>query len=348
MSEAYFLNGDGSIRAFTTSEIDAIEIETLGIEDGSSPTHTRRVNESTSRYEFLIKADMMERFLAYYLGAAKRYTPDGGGADKISRLLPQTVPGKPQFAFVALENATGHKFEVDEPRDDTARETIEPTYERRRCTLIAQHVPFAMRADNAGAESLRYVQTLPSQGQTDYLNLPGGVMKYYKSGGGGPTNKSIPYSIGFPEPKSIVKRKWIRVPYNCWGPGTELYARVYGNQEEGTAPYVGSINSVVMFPDADSGIGINPGYLMFLGVEEEIQLDPLGDGLAWDLTLTWQQTHLAPHTWKYYYSTAAADAANNGWYFTAKANATYYPTATLPDNTALHNARDHRLLFTVG
>jgi hypothetical protein len=338
---AYETNADGKIRAFTSAEIDAIEIETLGIEDGSSPTKSRRLNGSTERYEYLINADYFERFCAYMLGAAVRYTPAGGGADKISRLLPQTVPDKPNFAFIEVESATGHKFVNDESRDEDAREPLRPTYERMRVTLLAQHVMYDLVADDVGAERNRYVQVLPSQVDTQYLNLPGGVMNYYKSGGGGPTDKPIPYGIGFPVPMSTISRKWWRVPFDCWGEGTELFERVFGDQEGGTKPYLNSVNSVALF-------GYEPGYLQFLGVEEELVQDPLGDSLCWNLTLKWQAAHLAPHTWKYYYSVVAADAANNGWFFTAKKGATYYSTATLPDDTALHNARDHRLLFTVG
>jgi len=341
---AYFTNANGSIRAFTQAEIDEIEIETLGIEDGSSPRKTRRVGGSTEEYEFLIKAALFDRFCAYMLGAAKIYDPDDPGtgeSEKISRLLPQSPPDLPKFIFVEVTDTSGHKFEVD---DNDSTDYPSPTYERMKVKLLAQHIMFdASRLDNTGAEYLRYVQTLPSQVETSYLNLQGGSMTYYKNGGGGPTGKAIPYGIGFPVPESIITRKWWRVPIEGWGEGTPLFDRVHGDVETGagTKPYLNSLNSVALF-------GYQPGYLQFLGVEEELAQDPLGDDLCWNLTLKWKASHLAPHTWKYYFSTVAADAANNGWYFTAKSNATYYPTATLPDDTALFNVRDHRLLFQVG
>ena len=341
---AYFTNPDGSIRPFTSDEIAAIGIESYGIRQGEHPTHSREVDASTIETQYLINGDPFgsdanfERFVAYMLGASTTYIDTGTGRMQISRLMPQTWPGKPQFAAVKIPRAIGHKF----LNDDVTSETYPiPTYDKRKVTVIYQHMPFALIDDtHTTAEYLRYTQTMPAQHEVSYLNLPGGVMRFFKNGGGGPSDKPIPYSVGFPVPMSTITRKWIRVPFEAWGDQSTaaLYGRVYGNYETGEKPYTGTVNNATF-------LNYPPGYMLYLGVEEELQLDPLGDSLCWNLSHKWLISHLAPHTWKYYFSVVAADAGNNGWYFTAKDGSGFFTTATLPDDTALFNARDHSDLF---
>jgi hypothetical protein len=333
---AYFTNMNGSIRDFTSDEVAEIGIATRGVKDHTHGVHTREVNASTVRRNWFCNFDMLERFLAYMLGVSVRYVD--AGTPKISRLLPQTYPGKPQFAAVKLDEAKPFRYQGELDADGV------PLFDKYECTFTYQHVPFDLKTDAqvaAGAERDRYVQTLPSQGEANYLNLPGGVMQYIRETGAAvPHGKPIPYSTGFPIPTATIRRKWVRVPFDCWGEGTDLFLRVYGDLPNGELPFVGTINTVGMF-------GYPPGYLLYLGVEEELQLDPLGDGLCWDLTHRWMANYLAPHTYKYFFSASSADAGDNGWYFTAKSGSSFYTTALLPDDTALHNARDHRYLFTV-
>jgi hypothetical protein len=341
-AQAYFTNEDGSIRPYTEAEIDAIEIETLGIRDGSSPTHSRRVDASTSQYQYLINPDYLDRFVAYMLGAVVQYLPNVGSY-KLSRLLPQRVPDKPKFAFTELNSATGHQFYTDQPRGETV--PITPGYTKLKCTVTAQMLPFDLYDDaDITDESDRYVQTLPSQNEVSYLNLPGGIMRYktVSGGAGKPNNVRIPYNIGFPVPTSTISRKWIRIPFESWGPGTILFNRVFGDVYEGELPFCGSVNKYEF-------LGYPPGYLLYLGVEEELQMDPLGEALAWNLTHKWQAAHLAPHNWKYFFSSVDSDASAQGWYFVAKDDASsYYPPGSVPDNTSLFNEKDHSLLFNVG
>lgn len=342
MPDAYFTNANGSFRDFTQPEIDEMGIETTDIRQGGFPTHTRSAKGATYKATYFCNYDYFERFVVYMLGASRQFTD--GGLRRISRLLPKTVPGKDRVAFVDITSAHGHKFEED---DETTGDVKVPTYERMKVELVAQQMPFDLKSDGvvhaaSHWERERYVQTLPSQNEVSYLNLPGGVMRYVTSGGASLVDgKQLPYSIGFPIPTSTVVRKWHRVPFDSWGEGTILFGRVFGNLELGTKPYVGTVNTVELF-------GYPPGYLLFLGFEEELDFDPLGDDMAWNLTGRWLVKHLAPHNWFYFFSAIAAEASLNGWYLAVKDGASWSATVSLPDDTALHNARDHRDLLEVG
>lgn len=345
MSAAYFQNDDGSIRDFTDAEIAEMEIETYDIEHGGFPTHTRGPDGATLKATYFCKYDMFERFHCYMIGAAKDYTDSG--TQRISRMLPQTWPGKPQIAAIKLDSATGHNFVADTDDDDLKV----PTYTHMKCVFTFQQLPYALREDAevmaSGAEKNRYVQVMPSKGETSYLGLPGGIMEYNVNGGAAgppptpvPHTKPIPYPLGFPVPTLTISRKWHRVPLACWGEGTPLFARVYGDQANGKKPFVGTVNVDTLF-------GYPAGYLLYLGVEEEIEYDSLGDATAWTLTHTWKAATLAPHLFLYFFSSLAADAAANAWYLATKRGASWSTIETIPDETGLFNGRQHALLWNV-
>lgn len=324
-------NPDGSLRAFTPDEIALMEIKTRGVRDGSNPTHTREYNSSIVSQPFSCKWDEFENFLVYMLGAAVVY--DDAGTDQISRLMPQTFPGKPQFACVKLVSATGHKF------DGTVNDRV-PQYTRAECVFQFDHVPFALSDDEETGqnETLRYLQVLPGTNDVQYLTLPGGTMSYWRATGAAvPHGKAVPFNIGKPLPTSIIARKWIRVPYEGWGTGTPLYERVFG---DGTAaPYVGTVNKTDF-------LGYKAGQLLYLGVEEELDKDPLGDALCWTLTHRWMYKPYG-HNQLYYYETNKDVAAPaNGWYFVGTKQ--YYAAGAIDDDRALFNEKEHRNLFKVG
>lgn len=336
---AYFTNGDGSIRDFTTAEIDAMEIETYDIEEGGFPTHTAGPDGVTIKATYFCKYSLFDRFQCYMTGAATDYL-DGGDL-KISRMLPQRWPGKVSVACVRIDSATGHQFIAD---DGTG--LLVPTYEKMKCALTFQQLPFDMDHDvSTTNERNRYVQVMPSVSEVQYLNLPGGAMCYVVSGGVDgppatpvPHKRAIPYGIGYPIPTSTIGRKWHRVPKDCWGPGTPLHQRVFGNIQSGTKPWVGTCNVETM-------LGYPPGFLLYLGPEEEIGWDPVEDDLCWTLTHKWLARTVAPHNWMYFFSTLDADAAANGWYLAVKKGGTYSTIELLPDETGLFNSRQHELLF---
>ncbi|MBA4192591.1 MAG: hypothetical protein C0467_31875 [Planctomycetaceae bacterium] len=345
MAVAYYENDNGSIRDFDNTEVAAMEIETTDVRQGGFPTFTCGPDGTTIKATYFCKFDEFERFKAYMVGAAKMYF--NAGSRRISRMLPQTWPNKPKIACIKVDEAHGHKL-IGEETDGIPV----PTYERMRVVFTFQQLPYALREDadvlTSGAELNRYVQVMPSVSEVQYLSLPGGVMQYTVEGGTAaspptpaspvPHTKPIPYGLGMPIPTITISRKWHRVPIDCWGEGTPLFARVYGDYEIDEKPYVGTVNMTTLF-------GYPPGYLLYLGVEEEVEYDPLGDELCWSLTHKWSARTLAPHNWLYFFSTLSADAGSNGWYLATKRGGTYALQTDLPDETSLFNVRDHSLLF---
>jgi hypothetical protein len=334
-------NPDGSLRAFTDAEVTAMEIRQANVRDGAHPTHVRRYDASSVTRTFLCKYDEFENFVIHMLGASSVYFDTGLGRDMLTRIIPQTWPGRPYLAATAIESATG----FGRPDHDDTDEV--PTYPDMKVVVRYEHVPFGLLADaDTSFEWRRYTQTLPSTADVSYLNLPGGIVKYIRPEGvGDPHGIAVPYSIGYPQPSSVIRRKWCRVPEQAWGAGTELYGRIYGDQEAGTKPYVGTINSAEF-------LGYPPGYLLFLGVEEEPRLDPTNDegdyGISWDLTYTWLFKPDAPHNWlRYFDATGTFFPGLNGFYLVGT-DSTYYPSSSIPDGYSLFNARDHNKLFWVG
>lgn len=334
-------NSDGSLRAFTPEEVDALEIETRGVRDGSHPTHVRGVNSSTIRQAYFCDFDMFEDAVAYWLGGAVTWI-DSTFTRRLSRIMPQRFPGLPNFAFTKIESATGHKFIEDD--DDGV-----PRYEKMEVVLTAEHLPFDLAEDeDTGSETFRYWQRLPSQNSADYLTMPGGVQHYLRPDGVGAGNPRphkipIPYSIGFTTPKSIIRRKWNRVPATAYYPGSGLFKRIWGDPVTGARPWVGAVNSNV-FENYERWT------LLFLGAEEEYDRDQLGDRFCWNLTYSWLYDPNG-HLNKYYFETDPAVMAGNynGWYFTGKGDLWYNQNdiVPLPDDYSLHPERNMYGLVSV-
>src|ERR1700722_8005262 len=239
-------NLNGSIAPFTSAQIVAMGIESLGIEDGTYPQFTREVNQNTMRAEFLVFSDQLDNFFCFMLGGAARYSAAGFGP-MLSRLLPQELTYQgvtyTNFCAVKIENTTGHQF----TRDDTAGNDYPiPNYTKQRVRVLFQQVPFNLLADDdTENETQRYLQQLPTNSQVDYLSLPGAVAKYVNYPGqptGFPGGSQVPYGTGFPTSNSIVSQKWIRLPYNCWGIGSDLYATIFGDVPTLTDGLVGTVN----------------------------------------------------------------------------------------------------------
>ena len=347
----FYQNPDNSLRAFLPDEIAAMGIETYKIESGEHPTHSRQPSASTIRATYLVNYEQYEYFVSFMLGGSWYYE-DAGGTTRLTRLMPQTWPGRAQYACSSIDGTEGHQFVAD---DNVSAQFPVPTYSQMKVDVTFQQVPFGLKTDAeivlAGYdETQRYLQTLPSEPSTDYITLPGGCLRFIAPSGSGPTGgQPIPinHNIGFPVTGAIIKRKWWRIPFNQWGPGSRLYQLFFPSEEgSATQSIVGTINSQPV-------IGYNPGQLLLLAPEEEIQSDtagtPLGaDTLCWNLTFKWL---LKPqgHNWFWYQPAApntGAPPAGAGFYFVTNNN-TWYPSSTLPDGVSLFNARDHNVCFQI-
>ena len=326
------LNDDGSLRSYTEEEITAMRITHPGVEEGTHPTHRRRVDDCTVEREFFCAYEELESFLCHMLGTSVIYNnPLDSDNPTLSRLLPQLYPGKAQIRAVGLEEATGYKFTGDMTDDSV------PEYDSWRCRILYQHCAFQLVDDaEISSEHRRYVTELPSTSQVDYVQLPGGILKFQREGGGGASGNQIPYNVGFVVPSVQVKKKWLKIPYDGWSEDSLLRARVYGNIETGIEPWLGTINEQTIF-------GYAPGQLLLTAVEDALEFDPLGDDQFWNLTFTWLARSVS-HNWFKFFDPAGG---NTGWYFVTN-DGTYYDTVGLPDGKSMFNSRNHLDLFKVG
>lgn len=324
------LNADGSLRAYTDGEISQMQIQHVGVGDGTHPTVVRRVNESTYTAEYFCAYSALDAFICHQLGAAVKYHDTIAGTDKLSRLVPELYPGKSVFFAAALDEATGHQYTGNQEADGR------PIYSKWRCRFVYQHFPFLVASDGESEEHQRFVQELPSTAAPEYITLPGGILKFQKEGGGGASGKEIPYNVGFVNAATQIKKKWIRIPYDGWKAGSTLRSRVFGDIENGVEPWLGTINTQTVF-------GYAPGQLLFTNVEDELLLDPAIEEQHWNLTYTFLARSVS-HNWFKFFDPAGA---NTGWYFVSN-DGNYYDSVSLPDNKSLFNGRDHRGLYAVG
>jgi hypothetical protein len=340
---AIYKNPDGTIAPFTPAQIAAFQIECTDVRYGEHSSGTRAVNASTIEVEYLIAGgySSLSDFVTFMCGASDLYT-DGMGVTRLTRLMPQTWPFQlGEYGATKISKYTGHQITG---QDNTSAPFPIPTYTNWRVKVLFEHLPFNLDADfQPGGtnvdETRRYVQTLPSSTQVDHLTLPGGILnfKQHVHTSTPPDGTPIPYNVGMPLITSVISRKWIRLPFEAWGVGSELYDRVYGVEESAQDPYLGTINQ-------NTFLGYEDGTLLFMGVEEEIVLDPNGNQ-AWNLTFRWM---LKPqgHNW-FWWQALPGSGLTSQWLFVTNDN-TWHTTATTPDGTSLFNVRDHSALFRVG
>ena len=160
-------NSDGSLREYTGAEITSMGIQALGVRDGSHPTHRRRPDNCQIQREFFCAFDALEAFICYLLGTTVTYTSAITGKLELSRLLPQTYPGLPQIAAVAIDEATGHQLAT--PYLDA---NGVPVYTKWRVKVTYQNVPYQLVDDaDIDFEYKRYVIELPSIAQPESVTL---------------------------------------------------------------------------------------------------------------------------------------------------------------------------------
>lgn len=333
-------NPNGSFRAYTAGEILAFDIRTADVRQGNHPRHSRMFRESSVTREFLIDGEKFEDFAIYCLGATGQYFDSITGRFELTRLVPMRYPHREYLVATKIVSATGQGKVQGNDANGV------PVYPDIRVQVQFEHAPFGVAADDdTPHEWNRYTQTLPSTPDVSYLNLPGGIMKYIRQEEtGDPHGIPVPYSIGYPEAVTRIKRKWCRLPWDAWGAGTTLFERVYGDWEDGTRGYTGCVNNATF-------LGYPAGSLLFLGVEEEPVLDPVAEGdygLSWDLTYEFLFKPAAPHTWLRYFNPAGTYFPGLNAHYLVGTGSTYYPTSSLPTSYSLFDAKDFTQLWEVG
>lgn len=310
-------NTDGSLLPFTDAQISAMGISTLGVEDGTHPQFTFEVSSNTARAEYLVYSDQLDNFICFMLGGQTKYT--SGGVSALSRLPPQEIISYgggiyTNFAAVKVEDTVGHQFTEDFTTTLLPNQKYPiPNYTQQRVRILFQQVPFDIAADgDVLNETQRYVQTLPSNSQTDFLSLPGGTGKFVlypgQTAGQFPDRFLIPHGVLLAQPQSTIARKWIRLPLDCWGEGSDLYATMFGDGTSDVQGIVGTVNR-------QEFLGYPQGTLLMLNPEEELVLDQTG-GQVWNLTY---KMSFRPQGHNYFWIAPSGGAVGNGaGYFQAR------------------------------
>ncbi len=324
------LDANGKLIPFTPEDIVAMNIRTRGVRDGSHPTNTRSMNSATTLLKYFVAPSQYDSALVFLLGASVAYTSPIDGKLILSRLMPHTLPNEPQIGCTKLERATGFRFERDVIGDDLVPM---PTYTNAELEIVAEILPFALAPDAPDEpvpndEELRYVEILPSTAESQYISLNGSGGMFYRQGPA--DGKPVPFNYGVIRNTSIIKRRWHRIPRVCWGKGSALYTRLFGDPDANLTGLIGTINS-------DSVLGYAPGQLLLMAPEEEWVFDPVSGDFAWNLTYVWKfdpRGHCHMPWYVFPNPVFWAFVSNDG---------AYHTYAALPgfDNVSLFNARPH-------
>jgi hypothetical protein len=268
--------------------------------------------------------------------------------------MPQTLNyagvNYPSLACVNLDEARPHVFLED---DESSNPFPVPTYTDFKLSFVFQQMPFGLKDDDfTTAETQRYWSPLKSDGQVEYMTLPGGILRYAVPPGlnpdafpGSPTG-GIPIQYGICKPivSSMVAFKWWRVPYGAWGANavdtSTLWTRVYGDEEAGIEPLQGKTNKTTWqnYP---------PGSLLFLGIEEERELDPALLTTTWALTFKFM---FKPNGVNYAFAlqTGGTGPTNgNGWY-QMTVDGARWPESLQPDGECLFDTTEFAFLTDIG
>lgn len=327
------IDADGSLIAHTAGEVAAFGMRTRGIRDGTSPKYTYNPEATTKTVSHFIEPDQLDSFICWLLGAAKTYFDVGNAKTQLSRLMPQVWPGTTHCVAMDAQ-VKGFKF----LQDDNSGAFPVPNHQYLEVEANYRTVPFDLDGDGGGTtnERFRYVETKTATAQGEYLTLPGYAgYKYLTFDGSPPHGKPIPYNIGRIITSGKIVRKWWRVPKDAIQYPSALHKRIWGNPDTGDRGYIGTVNKYTIH-------GFKPGMLLFETPELERTFDAVSDDWCYNVTYTWK---VIPDLVNHLFSPASNGTP--GFYLAGLGN-TWYAPGSVPDDTALYNERDHRLLYEVG
>lgn len=326
---------DGDLVPYTPEEIEAWELGTRGIDEGTNPEEFYSPDGSGCTRPWFCVWDKRFEVINHLVGDVTIW--DDSGTNKVSRLMPQTHPDHPTWACVEVRVVRGHKFVEDD--DDAGPGNLIPTYTHAELEAKYRQVPYKLLPDSGliASEIERYV-TEPGYPGADvttgaqYTTMPGGIMKFKTDDGSPPHNVPVPHPIGYTDCEGKFSVIWRRVPKNGFDPDSPLFKRVFGDPTTGSRPWIGSTNVAVLF-------GRDIGTCLLEGCEPKLLPDPTGVGYSWDIKFDWfykPQTHYKLRFW----GTKPSDP-DNGLYQVAKPDAPYTAVEDLGDDDSLFPLRDH-------
>lgn len=347
----------------TQDTIDTWNVREGGARDQSSPTDTYEMNNSTSRRKYYVKWAKRYDFIAYMLGYSILW--NDSGTTRISRLLPRKDPDATALIATKVTQLKGFQwksnlittttlgsagFATDPSRNfgHTGYQWSDgqaSTYTDADIEILFEHPDYFMVEDSTVyaadpyGELGRYVAPGDYDGSSEYLTLPGGMMKYAVSGGtpSPPHNQVIPFNNGKVLSQEKFQLIWKRLPYDIWSSTSDLFVFVYGDGGS-NVPAVGRINKTTFY-------GRPAGTVLFESVKPILMRDPRGDFFEWQLTYNFT---FNPYGWNnlYYY---VKGGTNAGFYYATSEEsggaAVYRAPGSVPDNQALYNETELNKLF---
>lgn len=352
-----------ALAEYSQGQIDAMEIEELGVRDGASPNITFDRSGSIATRRFRVAWPARYDFCRFMLGDVSFWID--GVEKKLTRLVPQKLPTPPDLVaagrgldrFVATKLAEpirGYKWVGNDPEPDATEYVYTDGTINRflKADVTVQYEKTSWEAlPDAGIEEgewERYTQLLEGGEATpDYLTQPAAT-QYYLVEGGTALNTPPPHLVPVPFPTGIVdptvrfRLRWLRIPGTEFGPGTVLWDRLFGTDSE--RPYIGSVNKTTWKY-------IPAGRLMLETLRWTYDPSVLADGsMTWDIDFGFA---VKPNGgWNkspYFPNTAGFAAAGNQFnkFLVGRGN-TWYATGSIPDGFSNYAEREFADLFSIG
>lgn len=327
-------NGDGSLRQYTTVEVDLMGIRWRGVRDGSTPTLSFGINENRAEASCFIDQAEFNSAVYYFLGASKLYDGD----TELSRMVPFRLPGRDGLVCTKITGMTGHKF-TGKP---AGLNWVE--YEKVELKLLFESPKFLVKADaDTFWEYERWVETDPGEATSETIATFGSNLKFKRDPALAdpaalPDGIPIPTnSVNKVQPKDRFTTTMWRIPEDMADDDSQWMVKMYGTGEQNVVPLIGCVNSVTLH-------GRPPGTLFLRGVRRFLDVSPLGDGsFEYRIEFTWETL---PSGWLNLWFASTAFPAVNGYY--QATTGSYEAPADVDDGKCLYNVRDLRQVYEPG
>lgn len=362
----------------TQDTIDSWRLAEHGVKDGSSPrvTFDRTGSIATRQIECLWE----HRYAVarWFVGQVDHW--DNSGVDTLTRLLPQKLPKPageplwvPDFYATKIAEITGLTWDGNEPDDwhrmerdgDDNVGSINPNpmpvfqfteetlnrFTHALLTVQYERLPYVLENDEGTeTEDARFVQLVPKPSAPEYLTVPSSTQVFIAESGVGFDNPAghlipVPYPVGLTESGYRFILRWHRLPYDVWGPGTALWARVFGDGTTSPTglPYLNAVNKTQFYGT------FSPGTVMLEEVTDEIVPVLFDEYIAvWTIDFHfWVKPGGHNKQWHFPNTNGFAGAGNAAKRLLVGRGNTYYAPGSVPDLYANYIERDLYQLFNI-